>query len=64
MKFKRITAKTKLTFPCLLAYNWAKQTGGYGWTIQVYERSAQVEVWGIDGYTHWMPFEWPEVRGE
>lgn len=61
MKFKRITKRTKFTFPCLLAYNWAlnPRCPSYGWDAKVFTTQLDVNAWGAD-YTHWLPFQWPE----
>lgn len=58
MKFKRINRHTKFTFPCMVA--WRSRIDDRRWQPTVLE-NGPVDV---SIYTHWMPFEWPEVRGE
>lgn len=60
MKFKRITERTKFTFPCLLAYNWANHQR-YGWEARVFTTKLQIQSYS-DGYTHWLPLQWPEGK--
>ncbi len=55
MTFRRITARTKLTFPCIVA----RQTSdGESWlTYVAFDES--VEDFARCHYTHWLPFQWP-----
>ena len=53
--FRPITAKTKLTFPCVMAFHHPVHEE---WCAHV------IEYAGDDLYyfTHWLPFQWPAVK--
>ncbi len=56
-QFRRITKQTEITVPCVMA-RW---DGTHWWAMVIYVESA---VSGLrNRYTHWLPFQWPEVRG-
>ena len=58
MKFKRITARTKMTFPCVLAQ---PRKGIDSWLTYVADGHDHVnEDWARCHYTHWLPFQWPK----
>lgn len=58
-QFRRITAETEITVPCVLACRLSD--GG------LYARMANtmddIAALGDDYCTHWLPIQWPEVRG-
>ncbi len=56
MKFKRITKRTRFTFPCVVAYR--EQSTMAGWSCWIAGDQADVTNY----YTHWLPFEWPGGR--
>lgn len=56
-RFRRITKRTKVTAPCLLT----KDDDVFWSTRLCYIDEAATE-WK-DKYTHWLPIQWPEVRG-
>jgi hypothetical protein len=53
MTFRPITARTKLTFPCVVAYGSPAR-----WIAWV----AYTEDGVREFCTHWMPFQWPERK--
>lgn len=55
MKFKRITAKTKLTFPCLAA----RATKGWSPYVSFVAYGLDDQSFVRANFTHWMPFKWP-----
>ena len=57
-RFRRITARTKLTVPCVMA----REVGTSTWESFVCETESGAGDWSGE-YTHWLPFQWPEVRG-
>ena len=57
-KFRRITPETVITAPCVLA----RVEGGTEWIMKPVHTEAGV-AWLRSDYTHWLPIQWPEVRG-
>lgn len=55
MKFKKITKRTRITFPCVLA---RRET--WGWEASVSDSNDSVDLWRSYS-THWAPFDWPAV---
>ena len=55
-QFRRITARTKITVPCVMAL-W---DGERWWIKAIYVASDAERLLGR--YTHWLPFQWPGVR--
>jgi hypothetical protein len=67
-KLRRIMARTKITVPCVmvkptkyedLPLGWQERKE---WVASVFLSDAEVDLFR-DDYTHWLPFQWPEVRG-
>lgn len=56
-RFRRITPRSKVTAPCLLT----KDDDGF-WSTRLCYIDDAVTEWK-DNYTHWLPIQWPEVRG-
>lgn len=59
MTFRRITARTKITVPCV----FFDAKNGDGELIVSPRTAQQLVKFSTDGghpiYTHWMPFKWP-----
>ncbi len=58
-QFRRITPETEITVPCVLAVDGIEPEG---WIAFVAHTEQSVILWMSD-YTHWLPIQWPEVRG-
>ena len=59
-QFLRITPETELTVPCVLAKEDAWRPGEWKGMVAINE---QVLLDWIDAHTHWLPIQFPEVRG-
>lgn len=60
-KFRRITKRAKVTAPCVLAV-LDKTSIPYRWQLAAVTVQTTIDLFG-DRYTHWLPIQWPEVRG-
>lgn len=59
-KFLRITKRTRVTAPCVLARQ--DDDCKLGWdTIVLYDTDLAQAL--LPRYAHWLPIEFPEVRG-
>ena len=56
-QFRRIMPGEEITVPCMMA-RW---DGKHWWAMVIYIESAASRL--RNKYTHWLPFQWPEVRG-
>lgn len=59
-QFRRITKRTKVTAPCVLARQ-EDLAVLENWDGFIAHTDGQVEDLRSD-YTHWLPIQWPEVR--
>lgn len=55
MKFKRITKRTRFTFPCVVAHREDSFTSG--WNCWVAGEALDLSI----VCTNWLPLQWPEV---
>lgn len=59
-RFQRITKRTKVTAPCVLA-RIVESVANDFWVSKVFYDQADVSEKRGD-YTYWLPIEFPEVR--
>lgn len=60
-KFRRITKRSKLTAPCVLAREYMMSLKWHG-EMFTDARTLKREL-SVGSWTHWLPIQWPEVRG-
>lgn len=59
-QFRRITPRTKVTAPCSLARKSSE--GGWEAIVRYTQPFVDAEL-SLKNWTHWLPVQWPEVRG-
>lgn len=57
-QFRRITPETEIAVPCVLAHC---DESGFYWAMVIYTKQEAKRL--RIKYTHWLPIQWPEVRG-
>ena len=58
MTFRRITARTKMTVPCIMAYIGQDKR----WRYTVVDWDLRYADAIRNTYTHWLPFQWQGRR--
>lgn len=72
MKFRRITNRSKISVPCIMAKRYY-ETHGKNFVGCIWDSGEldEAQYWankrnsdGSREYTYWMPFQWPEEKNK